>query len=263
MNARCVSSRGDTARRMALAGIGGSMPTITVTTTADFGRGVAARRDHQFRRGRHHRLQPGGQLTIMLASDLPQIVHDLTIDGAGAAGLTISGADLHRVFWAENGDIAIDSLTVAHGLAQGGAGGEGSMRRRRRCRRTGGRAVRRSERERDPECGELFREPGSRRKRRRKRWYARRIWRRWRWSRRQWPFRGDDGAGGDGGGPNGGAGGGGNGSAGGDFGGDGGGFGPGLGIDGGFGGGGGVTGFDNSGDGSAHGGDGGYGGGGG
>ena len=35
--------------------------------------------------------------TITLASDLPKITQDLTIDGSGASGLSVHGADLYRI----------------------------------------------------------------------------------------------------------------------------------------------------------------------
>ena len=62
--------------------------------------------------------------TLTLASDLPKITHDLAIDGSGASGLTVHGADLYRIFWADSGTITIQDLTIAHGRAQGGAGAE-------------------------------------------------------------------------------------------------------------------------------------------
>ncbi|MEO8115475.1 MAG: hypothetical protein ABI655_13900, partial [Phenylobacterium sp.] len=63
---------------------------------------------------------------ITLASDLPQITDDVTINSGRVAGITVDGADLYRVFWAASGNIAINDLTVANGLAQGGGGGGGS-----------------------------------------------------------------------------------------------------------------------------------------
>lgn len=65
----------------------------------------------------------GAGSTITLANDLPQITEALTINGAAASGLTVDGANLYRVFWAESGAITIANLGIAHGLAQGGNGG--------------------------------------------------------------------------------------------------------------------------------------------
>jgi len=63
--------------------------------------------------------------TITLADDLPQITGDLAINSTRVAGITVDGDDLYRVFWAGSGTIAINDLTVANGLAQGGKGGDG------------------------------------------------------------------------------------------------------------------------------------------
>ncbi|THD80684.1 MAG: calcium-binding protein [Phenylobacterium sp.] len=102
------------------------MPTITVTNTADSGAGSL--RDAITNSASGDTIvfsaSLGANATITLASDLPQITHALTIDGSADAGLTIDGASLYRVFWAESGAITIENLNIAHGLAQGGAGGQ-------------------------------------------------------------------------------------------------------------------------------------------
>lgn len=66
--------------------------------------------------------------TITLDFPLPIITSNLTINGPGAANLTISGANAHRVFFvdAPNATVSIRDLTVADGLAHGGNGGRGN-----------------------------------------------------------------------------------------------------------------------------------------
>jgi CSLREA domain-containing protein len=62
--------------------------------------------------------------TITLTSALPSITTDMAIAGPGAANLTISGSDLYRVFFVTNGAaVSISDLTIAHGRAVGGHGG--------------------------------------------------------------------------------------------------------------------------------------------
>lgn len=105
------------------------MATFTVTNTADSGAGSLRQAMEDARS------TPGGDVivfdaalngqTITLADDLPRIIDDLVIDG-GTTGVTVSGNDLYRVFWASSGAITIQNLTIAHGLAKGGAGGRGA-----------------------------------------------------------------------------------------------------------------------------------------
>ncbi len=62
--------------------------------------------------------------TIPLASDLPPIAADVAIVGPGARGdLTIDGGGSVRPFFVADGQVSIEHLTVASGLAQGGDGG--------------------------------------------------------------------------------------------------------------------------------------------
>ncbi len=63
--------------------------------------------------------------TINLSSSLPLIEANVTIDGAGAPGLTISGGNTSRVFFVDHGTVTIQNLTIANGFAQGGSGGAG------------------------------------------------------------------------------------------------------------------------------------------
>lgn len=48
--------------------------------------------------------------TITLASPLPMITESVVIDGAGANGLTVSGAGSHRVFIAQAGAVTISAI---------------------------------------------------------------------------------------------------------------------------------------------------------
>src|SRR5262249_25603292 len=62
--------------------------------------------------------------TIKL-NQLLMIYDDVTIHGDTAVNLTLSGQDLHRVLYVNNGTVNINDLTVADGLAQGGSGAGG------------------------------------------------------------------------------------------------------------------------------------------
>ncbi|HET7452267.1 MAG TPA: hypothetical protein VFL12_05965 [Thermoanaerobaculia bacterium] len=63
--------------------------------------------------------------TITLQGPLPNIGVDLSIDGADAPGLAVSGNDLYRVFFVDGGTVSIANLTIFHGRAKGGNGGKG------------------------------------------------------------------------------------------------------------------------------------------
>ena len=61
--------------------------------------------------------------TITLTSALPAIDHDLSITGAGANSLSVSGANLYRPFTINSGKtVAISALTVTNGYNSGQAG---------------------------------------------------------------------------------------------------------------------------------------------
>jgi hypothetical protein len=53
--------------------------------------------------------------TITLASALPTITSDITINGPGQANLTISGNDVYRVFDVNTGTFTLNNVTVSHG----------------------------------------------------------------------------------------------------------------------------------------------------
>ena len=61
--------------------------------------------------------------TITLLSDLPSISEGLTINGPGAANLTISGGDAFRIFYVQTGvTVGISGVTLTNGSAtRGGA----------------------------------------------------------------------------------------------------------------------------------------------
>src|SRR6185436_8377652 len=63
---------------------------------------------------------------ITLASALPLITNNVTFNGPGTNNLTISGANLYRVFFVEASNRAVNfnNLTIAHGRAKGGNGGD-------------------------------------------------------------------------------------------------------------------------------------------
>ena len=62
--------------------------------------------------------------TIAL-NQMLMIYNDVTLRGDTATNLTISGKNLYRVLYINNGTVNIDDLTIADGLAQGGNGGNG------------------------------------------------------------------------------------------------------------------------------------------
>jgi autotransporter-associated beta strand protein len=64
--------------------------------------------------------------TVAIATPLPPINANVTIDGSGSPGLTLSGANANRVFFVLSGNVAISNLTIANGNATGGYGGSGS-----------------------------------------------------------------------------------------------------------------------------------------
>jgi autotransporter-associated beta strand protein len=65
--------------------------------------------------------------TIALASPLPLITNNVTLNGPGMANLTISGSGANRILFvdAPGTTVNINNLTLANGLAKGGKGGSG------------------------------------------------------------------------------------------------------------------------------------------
>jgi autotransporter-associated beta strand protein len=66
--------------------------------------------------------------TITLTSPLPAITSSVTINGVGSSGVTVSGGGSERIFFVQpgtSGTVTIENLTLANGMAQGGAGGAG------------------------------------------------------------------------------------------------------------------------------------------
>ncbi|WP_414586425.1 beta strand repeat-containing protein [Scytonema sp. PCC 10023] len=106
------------------------MSTITVSSTADNGAGSLRDAIAQAQSGDTIQFDPSlADKTITLTSDQLTINKDLTIDGAGASGLTISGNNAHRIFDVPEGGstFTLRNLTLADGKATGdwedGAGG--------------------------------------------------------------------------------------------------------------------------------------------
>jgi len=64
--------------------------------------------------------------TVSLSNNLPLIDANVTINGAAAPGITISGANAYRVFFVDQGTVSLQNLNVANGFAQGGSGGAAS-----------------------------------------------------------------------------------------------------------------------------------------
>lgn len=67
--------------------------------------------------------------TLTLQGMLPFVTGALRINGPGAASFTIDGADLYRPFFidAPASAITISGVTIAHGRAKGGNGGDGTF----------------------------------------------------------------------------------------------------------------------------------------
>ena len=100
--------------------------TLFVTTTADSGAGSLRAAITGAGNGDTIVFQTGG--TITLASELPIITKNLTIDGNGN-NPTISGAGAYRPFFIGDAGttgstyaVTIENLTIANAVAQGGAG---------------------------------------------------------------------------------------------------------------------------------------------
>jgi uncharacterized protein with beta-barrel porin domain len=78
---------------------------------------------------------PGSTITFAVAANstltisngpLPAINANVTINGAGSSGLTISGGNANRVFFVLSGNATFENLAIANGNATGGAGGTGA-----------------------------------------------------------------------------------------------------------------------------------------
>ena len=93
---------------------------ITVTDIGDSGPGTLRQAIYD--------ICPGGTIdfgitgTITLTSGELSIDKDMTIDGAGAASLTVSGNNASRVFNIPSGTVSISELTVTKGIGTGGGG---------------------------------------------------------------------------------------------------------------------------------------------
>ena len=102
--------------------------TITVTNTNDSGPGSLRAAMTSAASGDRIAFALPANSVIPLASMLPAITQNLTIDGSGTPGLIISGQNASRVFFVGNGgaaNVTIANMSVLNGLAQGGAGGFG------------------------------------------------------------------------------------------------------------------------------------------
>ncbi|PZO55857.1 MAG: hypothetical protein DCF15_09790 [Phormidesmis priestleyi] len=101
------------------------MSTITVTTTADNGNGSLRNAIAIAKSGDTIQFSKGltGK-TIALRSGQLTLDKNLTIDGGGAPGLTVSGNNASRVFYLDRQKQAtIKNLTIANGKTQGAGGG--------------------------------------------------------------------------------------------------------------------------------------------
>jgi len=95
--------------------------TFTVTTTSDSGAGSLRQAiiDANTTAGSDVIDASGISGTITLASALPDITTDITINGPGQSSLTITGVDTYRVLYVTGGSLSINNLTMSHGLNNG------------------------------------------------------------------------------------------------------------------------------------------------
>lgn len=100
--------------------------TITVTNILDDGVGSLrqAMVDANLTAGADTITFAGGLTgTITLASNLPNVSQDLTIEGPGQSALTIDGVDTYRPFWVEMGvSFTISDITLKRGMPEGDRG---------------------------------------------------------------------------------------------------------------------------------------------
>lgn len=101
------------------------MSVITVTTTADKDKGSLRQAIESAKSGDTIRFAKGlAGKTIALKSGQLSLDKDLTIDGSGASGLTISGNKSSRVFLLERKNKAtLKNLTIKDGKTKGAGGG--------------------------------------------------------------------------------------------------------------------------------------------
>lgn len=64
-----------------------------------------------------------GTITMTAANRFMVITNHITINGPGQDELIISGNNVTRIFWIQQGKVSIRNLTLANGFAQGGLGG--------------------------------------------------------------------------------------------------------------------------------------------
>lgn len=105
--------------------------TFSVSNTNDSGAGSLrqAITDANADVGSPHTITFLGTLansTITLANDLPAITTSLTVDGAGASGLAISGNNTSRVFFVGTSDATAVTVTIANLAVQDGRGAGGN-----------------------------------------------------------------------------------------------------------------------------------------
>ena len=99
-----------------------SAATLTVTTLNDSGTGSLRAAITSAGAGDTIVFQSGLTGTITLASALPAINANLTIQGPGADSLTISGNNAVTVFTINSGTVSISGLTIANGNSAFGGG---------------------------------------------------------------------------------------------------------------------------------------------
>jgi Ca2+-binding RTX toxin-like protein len=105
-------------RREAIAAYNGVLAILTVTSTADSGAGSLREAIEKAQAGDTIKFSSSlANKTVTLTTGQLNITKNLIIDGAGAAGLTLSGNNASRVFEVEGGGLSftLKNLTVAGG----------------------------------------------------------------------------------------------------------------------------------------------------
>lgn len=106
--------------------------TFVVSNKLDSGAGslrqaiLSANADLTATPGNPHIIDASGQvgtITMLVANRFMVITNHITIKGSGQDNLTISGNNVTRIFWVQNGTVSIQDLTLANGFVQGGLGG--------------------------------------------------------------------------------------------------------------------------------------------
>jgi|GEM_PF-1973138 len=101
--------------------LAGAQSTFTVTNNNDSGAGTLRQAilDAEANPGADIVDLTGISATIQLASGLPELTEDLTINGGGSGVTIIDGASLYRAFFIQSGNVSIKDVTIQNCKAEG------------------------------------------------------------------------------------------------------------------------------------------------